>query len=525
MAIYDFRVSAAGKQAWKTLWPYAFLIVIAFLIIPLIGISSQFGISVLKEALDVLMSESSLNSVLLVVLASCFALVFGVAGAWAVTFYAFPLKKWMDWMLILPLTVPPYAAAYVYKGIFDPFGTTHQLFGFHTDIANIPVLGIILGAVLFPYVYTPLRASLLLQGSSLVESARLVGLSSPSQLFRVILPLHRPAIVGGLLLVALETLNEYGAPAYFGIPTYTTEIIRHWDPVHLSSSVSHALVALVVVGMLLWAESNQRKKLHLSERGTKRPISLENIPLRKGGLLVCGIPLLLGFIIPVVQMIQWTSLLSAESFDADLWSIALYTFALAAGAGVLLLLTSIVLSYFNFCFRQSALGRLTFVANLGYAIPGAIIGIGILIPVAWLNQSFGILLTGTSGLLIAAYCMRYQTVAFNNLDASIRKIPVSLVEAARTLGSSRFRALRHVILPQTKRALFGGLLLVFIDITKELPLTMLFQRFNQETLAVKAYIMMDTDGAFYKASVPSLIIVGLGVASVFVFRFLDRTDS
>lgn len=167
--------------------------------------------------------------------------------------------------MVLPLTIPPYVASYVYKGMFDPFGTMDQWFGFHLDIANLPMLCLILGAVLFPYVHTPLRASLKMQNPSLLEASQLVGVKRNWALMKTILPMHKPAISGGLMLVVLEALNEYGAPAYFGIPTYTTEIIRHWNPTALSNSISHAIIALLLVGFILYLETKQRNKIQISE--------------------------------------------------------------------------------------------------------------------------------------------------------------------------------------------------------------------------------------------------------------------
>lgn len=470
---------------------------------------------------SVIASESSLNSVLLVLMSGAWALFFGISSAWVVSFYRFPFRKWLDWLMILPLTVPAYVMAYIAKGFFGPFGTLDQWTGFHLDPSNLPVLSLLMGLVLFPYIYTPLRASLRLQSSSLLELALISGKRKPHQLLTTLLPLHRTAIVGGLLLVCLEVLNEYGAPAYFGIQTYTTEIIRTWDPRNLTGSVSHALVALLLVGMLLFLEYRQRTKLRLDDRFKKTTLQIISAkqPL---ALFFCLIPLLLGFVFPVTQMLSWAAKSAEYALEPEFLSVTGYTFLLAFTASIILIFTAVLLSAFNFQFARSPLSKLSFIANLGYSIPAAIVGIGILIPVAWINESMDVLLTGTAGLLIAAYCMRYQSVAFNAVDGSFRKIPLSQLESGLVLGKSRLGSLFSVILPQTSTAILGGVLIVFVDVCKELPLTMLFQRFNQETLAVKAFTMMDTDGAFYKASLPSLTIVLLGTISVFVLRMIDQ---
>lgn len=517
-------VNPAMKRFWSSSWPYGFILLAIILFIPVIGILSQFSINVLKSAGDVILSESTLNSVLVVALACSFALLFGISAAWVVTFYDFPFRKWIQWVLIMPLAIPPYVMAYVAKGFFDPFGTLDQWVGLHFEISNIMVLGLLMGLVLYPYVYTPLRASLAQQSASLVEAARLAGYRSQWSMIKLILPMHRTALVGGLLLVGLESLNEYGAPAYFGVKTYTTEIIRYWDPMNLQSSVSHALVALVFVGLLLYIESRSRLRSHLGDKLGRKVKDLPSNSHSKRAFALCLTILILAFAAPVLQMLTWAGSNLELLVQADFLQTAGYTFLLALSSGLILLCSAVFLSYFNYQFRNYRIAGLSFVANLGYAIPGAVIGIGVLIPIAWLNQSTDILLTGTAGLLIGAYCLRYQSVAFNTVEGTMKKIPESQLEASRSLGKSRFGSLFTTLLPQIRPALLGALLLVFVDITKELPLTMLFQRFNQETLAVKAFIMMDTDGAFYKASVPSLAIVLLGVLSIIALRYLDSKD-
>jgi iron(III) transport system permease protein len=480
--------------------------------------------AVLNATLDVVMSESTFNSVLVVFLSCLFASIFGISSAWIVTFSNIPFKKWIQWLLIMPLAIPPYVMAYVSKGFFDPFGTLDQWTGIHLDISNIVVLSLLISLVLYPYVYTPLRASLAQQSASLIEAAKIAGYRSQWKMMRLILPMHRTALVGGLLLVGLESLNEYGAPAYFGVKTYTTEIIRYWDPMNLQYSVSHALVALIFVGLLLYLESRTRLKSHTSDKLGRKVQDMEASMKSSLGFAVCITLLAIAFAAPVLQMLFWSGKNLGLFFESSFLMTTGYTFMLALSSGLILLLTSVLLSYFIYMFKNYSLAKLSFIANLGYAIPGAIIGIGVLIPIAWLNESTDILLTGTAGLLIGAYCMRYQSVAFNTVEGTLKKIPVSQLEASLSLGRSRIGSLRSVILPQMKPALMGALLLVFVDITKELPLTMLFQRFNQETLAVKAFIMMDTDGAFYKASVPSLAIVFLGVLSIIALRYLDSKD-
>ncbi len=518
----SFHITADQKRLWSTGWPYALLALLIFLFIPVVGILTQFRPDVIQLMGSVILSESSLNSLLLVFMTGIWALIFGISTAWVVTFYRFPLREWLDWLMILPLTVPAYVMAYISKGFFGPFGTLDQWTGVHLDPANLPVLALLMGLVLFPYVYTPLRASLKLQSTSLLEVALISGRRRPHQLLRTILPLHRTAIIGGLLLVSLEVLNEYGAPAYFGIHTYTTEIIRNWDPRNLTSSVSHALVALLLVGLLLFLEYRQRRKVRLDDRFKK--VSSPSIISSRRPLLVivCLAPLLLGFVFPVAQMLSWAGNSLEYAMDEDFLQVTGYTFLLAFSASLILIVTAVLLSSFNYQFARSPLSKLSFIANLGYSIPAAIVGIGILIPVAWINQSMNVLMTGTAGLLIAAYCMRYQSVAFNAVDGSFRKIPLSQLEAGLVLGRSRLSSLFQVVLPQSSKAILGGILIVFVDVCKELPLTMLFQRFNQETLAVKAFVMMDTEGAFYKASLPSLTIVLLGTFSVIVLRIIDQ---
>ena len=469
--------------------------------------------------------DFAFNSYVLIAGTSVVALLFGVPSAWLVATKQFKGRKLFQAMLVLPLAIPAYIQAYTYKGLLDPFGTTAKFFDFYLEVDNIWYLMLFMGSVLYPYVYITARTAFMNHSQSLQEAAASLGASKTRTFFKVILPLARPAIFGGLILVIMEVLNNYGAVSYYGIKTFTTEVIRLWNPMDLQPVLKVAAAVLILVFGLIYLEQFFRKKARYSDEGGKKLSNFRTPLAGWDGVLAIfaiGLPLLIGFIIPIVQLIYWASLVYQDVLTNEFWILLLNTFKMALISSVACVGVAVIL---HFAYRWNKSRFIQFFARLstlGYAIPGAVIGVGVLLPIAMINHRFDILLTGSLATLVFAYLVRFQAVSYNAVGAGFDKQSPHLSEAARSLGTNSWDGFRKIIFPLIKPAVLSALVLVFVDVTKELPLTMLFQTFNFETLSVRAFVLMETDGAVYDSSVPSLIIVLIGLVPAILLNQLSK---
>lgn len=498
-------------------WQVTVVVLLVLLALPVISILLSLAPASLLEIPTHLLSEYSLNTLWLALGTGVVSLLIGVPTAWYTATYNFPGRKVFSWALTLPLAIPAYIMAFIYKGIFDPFGTLHRWFGVHAGIDNIAVLSLLMGLSLYPYVYVVSRATMMMGSASLMEAARALGAGKTKVFFEVILPVSRPAIFSGLLLVVMEVLNNYGAVSYFGIPTYTTEIIRLWNPMDIGPvfSISTLLILLVVV--ILLAERQSRRRARFNSRDLKKD-GLTRTRLKGWAgfmaTIVCLLPLVLGFVVPVTQLLGWAWNKLGLVLDSDILQALWTTFTVAGGAALIaagmVLLINFVIRYDRVKYLKN-LGQLP---ALGYAVPGVLLGIGILLPMAYLNRWLAMSLTGSLYVLAYAYVVRFYAVAHQTIQSGFEKLSPNINEAAASLGRSKWFILTKVDLPLIKPAFWSAVILVFVDITKELPLTMMFQSFNFETLAVKTFKLIETDGALYDASVPALIIIALGLLPV-----------
>lgn len=509
-------------------WTLAFILIAALICLPVFALLTGLQPASLLQIPKLFVAEFALNTYLLLGLTGAISLLFAIPAAWFTATAEFPGRKAFEWLMVLPLAIPAYIMAYTYKGIFDPFGTTRKWFDFYVEIDNLPVLAVLMAAVLYPYVFLVSKSVFSKNARRLEEVAQSLGHSRQQTFFKLILPLARPAIFGGLSLVAMEVFNNYGAVKYYGIKTFTTELIRLWNPLDLQPVIRIAGVLLLLIFLLFQAERWERRKARHFESGSAQ-LSRVRIPLSGGSAFLawisCFIPLLIGFIIPVIQLGLWAVNSFSRVFDLDFLTMTLNTFFLAVSAALLCMSLAVFMGFVNRLFPRKFIAALTRISGLGYAVPGAVIGIGILVPLTLISRNFGVVLTGSMSILIYAYAVRFQAVAYQAVDAGFKKHSPNLLAAARSLGSNPWSALWKIELPLLKPALLASTILVFVDVTKELPLTMLFQRFNFETLAVRAFVLMETDGAVYDSSVPALIIVLIGLIPVFLLnRVFNQKD-
>ncbi|MEM9142222.1 MAG: iron ABC transporter permease [Bacteroidota bacterium] len=530
------------------LWSWLTILLAGFVTLPLLALFFQ-TFSAPGESwphlLDTVLKGYALNSLLLVLGTSIFSLLLGISSAWAVSRYHFPGKKIFEWLLIVPLTLPSYITAYAYAGLFDyggDFATLAHTLGMGTlkvDILNLPGLIFILSISLYPYVYVAARAVFLYQSGRLIEASQMLGAKASKTFFRVVLPMARPAIFGGLLLVIMEVLNDYGAAKYYGVNTLTTGIFRAWFALEEpNTAVYLSLVLLLMVLAFVLLERWQRgdRSFRMTAKSAIRLPSVHPSNPKKMALFsIAFAPILLGFLLPVFQLLQWAVATWKKTASLDYLTIALQSMGIALLTAVLTVFTALLVIYLPKWNRLRALKGSAQLATLGYAIPGAVLAIGVMLPTLqidrWLLQfnqgSNGgalLLLNGTIIALLYAYIIRFLAVGFKPLKASQLKLGGSLAESSKLLGKNTLKTFFKIDLPLLKTGIFSAVLLVFVDSMKELPLTLILKPYKVNTLAVKAYEYA-SDELIMESALPSLTIMVAGLLPVLFLNKLLLNDS
>lgn len=465
--------------------------------------------------------------------------VVGLSCAAAVTLFDFPGRRFFEWSLLLPLAMPAYVVAYAYTDFLQfsgPFQTAvRELTGWQgrvfPEVRNLGGAAWVFVFSLYPYVYLLARTALSERAAHLMEAARLLGAPMRRRIFEIALPLARPAVAAGTALALMETLADFGVSSYFGIQTFTAGIYKAW--LSMDNRLAAAQLATMLLGLvalLLYLERRSRQKLRFAASRGARAGSMEARPLELTGRplmlvwLLCGVPVLAGFVLPVVFMLRplmadW-SVLSWGSFLG--W--ALNSVRLGLISAVLAVALALVLA-FSARRRPDAPTRWAVqLAGLGYAVPGAVIVVGLLLPVGWLQTRWpesgaGYLMTATVFGLVWAYLVRFCAVALQSVQSGYARIPVSFDDSARMLGSGEWGLLKRVHWPLLRRSTAVALLLVFVDVMKELPATLVLRPFNSDTLAVVAY-QLARDERLGEAALPSLALVLVGLIPVIL---LSRT--
>jgi len=489
-----------------------------------------------------------LNTVVLVVAVTVGVFVIGTGTAWLVTMCRFPGKRVLEWALILPFAAPAYVIAYAYTDFLQHPGPVQTWLRALTgwgprdywfpEIRSLEGAAVVFTLVLYPYVYLLARAAFLQQSACTLEVARTLGRTPWTAFFRVALPMARPAIAVGVSLALMETLADFGTVAHFGVQTFTTGIYRAWFS--MGDRVAAAQLSLSLVGVVLVILLTER--MQRGGRGFDSGRRFDTLPeYRLEGArawlatAACFLPIALGFLLPLIILGRLSYLNAHALFGERYLTLILNSFTLAGCGAFATVLVGLVLAYA----ARSRPGIQSTIANrlvsLGYAMPGSIIAVGLLIPLttfdnaldAWMRATLGIstglLLTGTIAALVFAYMVRFMAVALNTLEASLGKITLSIDEAARTLGAGTGRLLFRVHLPLISGGVLTAALIVFVDILKELPATLIMRPFNFDTLAIQAY-RLASDERLAEASTPSLVIMAVGLLPVLLLsRQIART--
>lgn len=461
--------------------------------------------------------------------------VVGVTTAWLTAMHDFPGRRFFEWALVLPLAVPAYVMAYVYTDFLQFVGpvqtTLRELFGWEygdyrfPDIRTLPGAILMFVFVLYPYVYLLARTAFLERAGGVLEAARTLGTGPWRAFFTVSLPLARPAIAAGVALALMETLADYGTVAYFAVNTFTTGIYRAWFS--LGDRVASAQLAAILLGFVLLLVALERStrgraRYHnTSSRHRPPPGRLHGLA-GLAALLACLTPLLLGFLLPAGLLLRMAVGEGDAQFGERFVMLARNSLTLSGITALLAVALAVLLAYsarLSKTFVAQGLNRLV---GLGYAVPGTVIAVGVLIPVTrldnWLAGQWesafgtnpGLLLTGGIAALIYAYLARFLAVALQTVEASLSKITPSMDDAARSLGLGQGATLRRVHVPILRSSLFTAALLVFVDVMKELPATLVMRPFNFDTLATQAYTLA-ADERLTEASTAALAIVAVGL--------------
>ncbi len=463
-------------------------------------------------------------------------LITGAGTAWLVTMYRFPGRGLFDWLLILPLALPTYITAYCYGEFLDytgPIQTAVRAIGGFTSFQDYwfpPVRSLggaifILSAVLYPYVYLSARASFALQSIHVLEVARTLGRTGTGALFAVALPMARPALAAGVSLALMECINDVGAVEYLGVRTLTLSVFDAWiQRSSLAGASQLALVMFVFVIALVTLERYGRRQHRFQTGRTDRPVPENRLPPLEGNLaaLACLIPLIIGFAVPVGVLIDGALTQGARYGLGDYARAAGNSLFLAALAAIIVIVLALILGAALRLSRSRVVAYATRVSALGYAIPGTVVALGLIIPLAgfdnavsdFLRNHFGtntrLLLSGSAFALLLAYTIRFMAVAFGSVEAGWQRLPPNLDAAARTLGASPVAMLMSVHLPLLRPAIGAAALLVFVDTMKELPATLLLRPFNFETLATHIYLFASQE-QFEQSAIAALTIVAVGL--------------
>ena len=470
--------------------------------------------------------------------------VIGVGTAWLVTMCRFPGRALLEWGLLLPLAVPAYAIAYTYGGLLEYSGPVQSAlrgwFGWSRgdywfpEIRSVGGAAAVLAFVLYPYVYMLARAAFLEQSVCVIEIGRTLGRSPWRGFTSIALPLARPAIVTGISLALMETLSDFGAVQHLGVVTFTTGIFRTWFGLGDQAAAAQlAAILLAFVFLLIVGErlTRGRAQFHHTSR---RYRELPRYSLRGGwaaiAFLACLLPIILGFLLPGGQLLAWVAETGSGSSGGRLWWNAANSLMLAGGASAIAVAVALLLAYGVRLNPNPVTKSATRVAGLGYAIPGSVIAVGILIPLAWfdntldgwLRASFGVssglLLSGTIAALMFAYVVRFLAVSLNTVDASLAKVTPNMDGVARTLGMGPAATVARVHAPIIAPSLMTAGLLVFVDVMKELPATLILRPFDFNTLAVYAFELA-SDEQLREAASPALTIVAAGLIPVALLSF------
>ena len=529
-----FGDRAASASRWRG---FAFALPIALLtLVPLlavVGMALTPQPEMWQHLWNYVLPRVLRNTLWLMVLVSVVVLVVGVPLAWLTAMCEFPGRKFFAWALVLPLAIPAYVLAFVQMGLFEYAGPVQSMLRevwgssrWFPDIrGSLWGLVMVLVMAFYPYVYLMARSAFLTQGHRSMEAAQVLGYSPLAAFFKVALPLARPWIGAGLLLVLMEVLADFGAIAVFNFDTFTTALYKSWFDLHnLGAAAQLAAMLVLVVMVLLAAEQRSRsaQRFHVSHPQRHRMVLRGSQRWLAFG--ACLLVFALAFAIPMVQMALWAWSIWEEDLNSDYWGYAWNTFSLALMTAAVATVLALLLAWIRRRHSDGLTQWTVRLAVLGYAMPGVVLAVGVFVPIAWLDeklmallapwgvQSLGILKGSLAGMLLAL-AARFLAVAYNATDSAMQRITRSQEEACASLGLGPWQTLRRLHLPLLRTGLLSAFLMVAVDVMKEMPITLMMRQFGWDTLAVRVF-QLTAESMWEQAALPALAIVLVGLLPV-----------
>ena len=514
-------------------WYLSSFIISIIVLIPILTVFSSFfedTTNYFKVLRETFFLEYIFNSITLLIGVMCLTFILGVGSAYIVSFYEFPGSNFFKWALILSFAIPPYIYAYSLFAFFENYGTAFTilkfLFGDGEYNKHIPKFSGMFGLILslsfslFAYVYILTRSSFLYQSQNLIELGKNLGFSKLKSFYSIILPAARPAIVAGLSLVAMETLAEFGAVDFFSINTLTTGIYNAWiafDDLAFANRISFFLLLFIFILFLTENLSRKKAKFHLETKGGFK--KREKIKLKGSksifAVIFCFLLFFLSFIFPLSQMLYWTIKFPENLFDLNTIDLLMNTLYLVSLSSLVLISFALLSNYGNRVSNKKILNILSTLSISGYAIPGVILAIAFITFVAWFDENFikamgflsikKIFIGSVLGLVIV-YFVRFYSLAFNGIKSGYEKMNIAVDESAYLLGYSKTKTFFNIHIPYLRNSLLFVVILISLEIIRELPITLILRPFNFETFATTAYISASED-LLEAAAVPALFLI------------------
>lgn len=520
------------------LWKWLALALAIPLSLPLIAVFASFVSpqwSVWQHLYNTVLGGYVYNSLVLAAGVGVGSLLIGSSLAWLMVRYRFYGRSVMQWLVLLPMAMPAYIIAYCYTGLLDVAGplqsALRETFGLSVGeywFADIRSLGgaiVLMSLVLYPYVYLLAKTAFQDQGPRLEEASRLMGLTGVRYWVKVALPMARPALVAGVALAMMEALADYGTVEYFGVSTFTTGIFRTWFAMGngVAAAQLASLLCSIVFVLILWEKSARQKMAYHAKERQPHQYKIHRFPVLV--VLFIAIWPFLGFVLPALILLSWAIEIGVTQLDASYFRLVFNSFTLALVSSLLVLLVAFTLAYAKRLVAKRWLSNLIRFVAMGYAIPGTVIAVGLLLPLGALDRGInslsisifdyrpGLVLSGTLFALLLAYVVRFLTLSLNQLETGLQRINPNLQLAANALGVGPGQAVKRVYLPMLNASMLSALILVFVDVMKELPATLILRPFNFNTLAVRTYELA-AEERLQHAALPALAIVLVGIVPV-----------
>lgn len=517
---------------WRILPTLTFVVFVSPLVIVLLSLTGDYSDN-WTHLYNFVLGDYITNSILLVLGVGLISLIIGTSSAWIITKYDFFGRRILEWALILPLAIPPYILAYTFTGLFDDYGSANEFirwifnldssFIFFPNIRNIFGAIIVFAFTLYPYIYLISRAAFLNQSKTLTDAGRILGLGGYRIFINLGLPMIRPAVIAGLMLVIMETLSDFGAVDHFAIQTFTTGIFRTWYgmyDLHTAMQLASLLLLFIIVFLVL-ERSSRMNAAYNSPVSNANSSSSEKLNGSKSFLCFvgCFIPIFIGFILPIIELSRWAFAYNTGFFNETFFIQAKNTILIALMASIV---CTVIAFTINFSVRHTNvifLKRINPFLSVGYGVPGLILAVGIVQMFTYLDKGifigFDFVLTGSLFGLLLAYLIKSYALSNSTIESGFERLSNRLDDSARVLKSSGWNLLLRVHFPLMKTSLLTSILLVMSEVVKELPATLILRPFNFDTLAVSTYIYAAEERMFEAAS-PAIAIVVIGLIPIII---------